>query len=105
MCANLATPYSPRSRLIISPRSLCTLLYNLIGNDQILCGNVLSTFYLVTPMKDATRPAIAHRLCHLIWIICTTVFAMTNADHETLGAGPEYPDTDQVLGCPLRTGD
>jgi len=25
---------------------------SVIGNDQILCGNVLSTFYLVTPMKD-----------------------------------------------------
>jgi hypothetical protein len=29
---------------------------NVIGNDQILCGNIASTFYLVTPMKDATRP-------------------------------------------------
>lgn len=31
-------------------------IHSVIGNDQILCGNVLSTFYLVTPMKDATRP-------------------------------------------------
>ena len=30
---------------------------SVIGNDQILCGNVLSTFYLVTPLKDATRTA------------------------------------------------
>jgi hypothetical protein len=28
----------------------------LIGNDQILCGNVASTYYFVTPIKDSVHP-------------------------------------------------
>ena len=28
----------------------------IIGNDQILCGNVASTYYLVTPMKNSVHP-------------------------------------------------
>jgi hypothetical protein len=28
----------------------------IIGNDQIVCGNVASTWYQVTPMKDSTHP-------------------------------------------------
>ena len=28
----------------------------IIGNDQILCGNVASTWYQVTPMKDSSHP-------------------------------------------------
>ena len=27
---------------------------SVLGNDQIFCGNIHSTFYLVTSMKDAT---------------------------------------------------
>jgi hypothetical protein len=41
----------------LRPGSLNGLISgSVLGNDQILCGNVQSTFYLVTPMKDATRP-------------------------------------------------
>ena len=29
---------------------------SIIGNDQILCGNVASTWYQVTPMKDSSHP-------------------------------------------------
>ena len=29
---------------------------SVVGNDQIYCGNILSTYYVITPMKDATRP-------------------------------------------------
>jgi len=27
-----------------------------IGNDQMHCGNVASTYYVVTPMKDPVHP-------------------------------------------------
>lgn len=29
---------------------------SVIGNDQITCGNVVSTYWQVTPMKDSVRP-------------------------------------------------
>lgn len=31
-----------------------------MGNDQILCGNVASTYYVLAPMKDATHVCYAH---------------------------------------------
>lgn len=38
----------------------------ILGNDQIQCGNVASTFYLVTPMKDAT-----HAFCNEFVCLCS----------------------------------
>jgi hypothetical protein len=29
---------------------------SVLGNDQILCGGIASTNYLITPMKDSTHP-------------------------------------------------
>ena len=34
----------------------------ILGNDQILCGNVASTYYVVTPMKDSTHPLCKGRV-------------------------------------------
>jgi len=30
----------------------------ILGNDQILCGSVASTNYIITPMKDSTLPSV-----------------------------------------------
>ncbi len=39
-----------------------------LGNDQILCGNVASTYYLVMPMKDPTRALRTG----IPYVICST---------------------------------
>src|SRR5450755_2284331 len=46
---------------------------NVLGNDQILCGNIASTYYLLTPMKDATRPLGPG----VPYVICSTSSALT----------------------------
>jgi hypothetical protein len=43
---------------LIFDRQLLALLIagSILGNNQILCGNVVSTYYVLTPMKDSTHP-------------------------------------------------
>jgi hypothetical protein len=51
---------------------------SVIGNDQILCGNVASTFYLVTPMKDSTHPLRDG----VTYVICSASSTLTTCRNQ-----------------------
>lgn len=56
---------------------------NILGNDQMSCGNILSTYYLVTPMKDASHPLRDG----VPYVICSASAALTTCGNSSsLGA-------------------
>ena len=78
-----------------------------LGNDQILCGNVASTYYLVTPMKDPTPLADRNPLRHLH---CIQRFAVGNSALSWEGTGQRFltgevvlPDGERQQGSPFES--
>ena len=93
----------------ISRTFLLPISGSVIGNDQIFCGNVQSTFYLVTPMKDATRP-LGAGIC---FVICSPSSILgTCANGNSLGSfnfnkanpmtSPPQPGFSLIFGNPLN---
>lgn len=65
----------------ITPGS--AIVGTIIGNDQITCGNVVSTYYVVTPMKDASHPLRDG----LNYVICSAHATITTCGNAaSLGA-------------------
>ena len=60
-------------------RDVYFVVPQVVGNDQILCGNVASTYYVVTPMKDATHPLRDG----VAYVVCSTL--TTCGNQSTLG--------------------
>jgi hypothetical protein len=65
---------------------------SILGNDQILCGNVASTFYLVRPMKDNTHP-LRDGVAYVICSSSSTLTTCGNAASPCLPQGSELRST------------
>lgn len=82
-----------------------------IGNDQILCGNVKSTYYQITPMKDSTHPIRDGAL----YVVCSASSTLTTCGNATtLGTfnlvtalpmtqNPPSPGLVELYGNPTNT--
>ena len=83
---------------------------SIIGNDQLTCGNVISTYYIVTPMKDASHPlrgGVPYVICSSAASITTCgnaaslgTFDITVADPMTQPA--PTPGFTQIYGNPTN---
>lgn len=71
-----------------------TILGQILGNDQIMCGNVASTFYVVTPMKDAATPLAP--VGGQKYFICSSL-APSQAQCSNPGGGIWNPSTSQPM--------
>jgi hypothetical protein len=65
----------------------------IIPNDEILCGNVASTRWLVTPMKDGATPLNAAERYNICSIAVGTTLGCSNVPGQTFDAGTSQPDT------------
>lgn len=106
--ANLPTPASGTQTIVnpsfdIKPTQVNgTILGQVIANDQILCGNIKSTYYVVTPMKDASTPVAP--IGGQRYYICSSNAASTEPCSNPV-AGLYNPSTAQpMLSPPLQPG-
>lgn len=87
-----------------------TISGTVIGNDQITCGGIASTYYVVTPMKDATHPLRDGQP----YVICSSSSVLTTCGNPVLGAfnlvtalpmtqTPVAPGLIQIYGNPTKT--
>jgi hypothetical protein len=84
---------------------------SILGNDQMTCGNVISTYYVVTPMKDASHPlrgGIPYVICSASATITTCgnqaslgTFNLVTADPMT--QPPPTPGFSQLYENPTNT--
>lgn len=83
----------------------------IIGNDQITCGNVISTYYQVTPMKDASHPlrdGIPYVICSASATITTCGNAASLGTFNLITADPQsqpppVPGFVQTYGNPTNS--
>lgn len=106
--ANLPTPTSPTTVVVnpsfdIKPTQIDgTILGQVVANDQILCGNIASTFYVVTPMKDQSTPVAP--IGGQRFYICSSTHPAT-APCSNPVAGLYNPSTAQpMLTPPIQPG-
>lgn len=79
-----------------------TIRGQVIANDQILCGNIQSTYYVVTPMKNATTPVAP--IGGQRYFICSSSAPSTEPCSNPV-AGLYTPATAQpMLTTPLQPG-
>ena len=82
----------------------------IIGNDQITCGNVISTYYQVTPMKDASHPlrdGIPYVICSASATISTCGNAASLGTFNLITADPQsqpppVPGFTEIYGNPTN---
>lgn len=82
-----------------------------IGNDQILCGDVKSTSYLVTPMKDSAHPlrtGFQYVICSASATLTTCGNALTLGTFNLVTAlpmtqNPPSPGLTVLYGNPTNT--
>lgn len=87
-----------------------TISGTVIGNDQITCGGIASTYYVVTPMKDATHPLRDGQP----YVICSSSSVLTTCGNPVLGTfnlvtalpmtqTPVAPGLIQIYGNPTKS--
>lgn len=87
------------------------IIGEIIGNDQITCGNIISTYYEITPMKDASHPlrdGIPYVICSASAAISTCgnaaslgTFNIITAD--PMSQPPPVPGFVQIYGNPTNS--
>lgn len=83
----------------------------IIGNDQITCGNVISTYYEVTAMKDASHPlrdGIPYVICSASATISTCGNAASLGTFNLITADPQsqpppVPGFTEIYGNPTNS--